>query len=162
MAGQPPSLRFLFAHPAHFIACGCGSGLSQWAPGTVGTVFAWLTFLLFRPHFNDLQLGIGFAIAYVIGFWAIDRAGRVLGDPDHGSIVWDEIVPFWIVLLCAPGSLLWQTTAFALFRFFDIVKPQPAKYFDQHVKNGFGVMADDAIAGAYTLLVLAGLKFLLG
>lgn len=162
MSTQPPSLRFLFAHPAHFIACGCGSGLSQWAPGTVGTLFAWLTFVLFRPHFGDLQLAGFFAVAYIVGFWAIDTAGRAIGDPDHGSIVWDEIVPFWIVLLLTPGEWLWQATAFALFRFFDIVKPQPAKYFDEHVKNGFGVMADDLIAAFYTLLVLAGLKQLLG
>jgi phosphatidylglycerophosphatase A len=161
MADAPPSLRFLFAHPAHFIACGCGSGLSQWAPGTVGTLFAWLSFALFRPFFSELQLGIAFAIAYAVGFWAIDTAGRSLGDPDHGSIVWDEIVPFWIVLLLTPAGFLWQVAAFALFRLFDIVKPQPARYFDQHVKNGFGVMADDAVAAGYTLLVLAGLKVLL-
>jgi len=162
VATQPPSLKFLLAHPAHFIACGCGSGLSQWAPGTVGTLFAWLTFSLFRPHFGDLALAGFFAAAYVVGFWAIDTAGRALGDPDHGSIVWDEIVPFWIVLLMTPGEFLWQAAAFALFRFFDIVKPQPAKYFDDHVKNGFGVMADDLVAAFYTLLVLAVLRQLLG
>jgi len=158
---QPPSLKFLFAHPAHFIACGCGSGLSQWAPGTVGTVFAWLTFLIFRPHFTDFQLLIAFAAAYALGIWVIDKTGKAIGDPDHGSIVWDEIVPFWLVLLLTPASLPWQGAAFALFRLFDITKPQPAKYFDQHVKNGFGVMADDLVAAFYTLLVLAGLKLLL-
>ena len=162
MADTPPSLRFLFAHPAHFIACGCGSGLSQWAPGTVGTLFAWLSFVLFRPYCSEVQLGIAFVLAYVVGFWTIDTAGRSLGDPDHGSIVWDEIVPFWIVLLLTPTGILWQAVAFALFRFFDIVKPQPARYFDQHVKNGFGVMADDAVAAGYTLLVVAALKALLG
>jgi phosphatidylglycerophosphatase A len=57
---------------------------------------------------------------------------------------------------------MWQLTAFCIFRFFDIVKPQPAKYFDVHVKNGFGVMADDAVAAGYTLLVIAGLKWILG
>lgn len=157
-----PSLGFLFAHPAHFIACGCGSGLSKWAPGTVGTLFAWLTYPLIRAPFSDFQFLFLLAAAYLAGIWAIDRAGRVLGDPDHGSIVWDEIVPFWAVLLLTPANFLWQITAFALFRFFDITKPQPAKYFDVHVKNGFGVMADDAVAGFYTLLVIAGLKWILG
>ena len=157
----PPRLMFIFTHPAHFIACGCGSGLSRWAPGTVGTVFAWLTFLLFRPHFGDFQLLVAFTAAYLLGIWAIDKAGRALGDPDHGSIVWDEIVPFWLVLLLTPGTFLWQATAFALFRFFDITKPQPAKYFDDHVKNGFGVMADDLVAAGYTLFCLALLKLVL-
>ena len=157
----PPRLMFIFTHPAHFIACGCGSGLSRWAPGTVGTVFAWLTFLLFRPHFGDFQLLVAFTAAYLLGIWAIDKAGRALGDPDHGSIVWDEIVPFWLVLLFCPPHWLWQTAAFSLFRFFDIVKPQPANYFDEQVKNGLGVMCDDLVAAGYTLLVLAVLRFVL-
>ncbi len=88
-------------------------------------------------------------------------AGRAIGDPDHGSIVWDEIVPFWLVLAMTPDTWLWQATAFALFRYFDITKPQPARYFDTHVKNGFGVMADDLIAAGYTLLVLALIKIML-
>lgn len=158
---KPPSLKFLFAHPAHFLACGCGSGLSQWAPGTVGTLFAWITFLYFRPWFSDFALLGLLAGAYLLGIWVIDITGRAIGDPDHGSIVWDEIVPFWLVLLLTPDTFYWQLSAFALFRYFDITKPQPARYFDQHVKNGFGVMADDLVAAGYTLLSLALLKFVL-
>ena len=158
----PPSLRFLIAHPAHFIACGCGSGLTRWAPGTFGTLFAWITFALFRPPASDFQLLVLLAGAYLLGIWAIDVTGRALGDPDHGSIVWDEIVPFWLILLLTPNTFLWQVGAFALFRYFDITKPQPARYFDEHVKNGFGVMADDLVAAGYTLLALAILKLVLG
>ena len=99
--------------------------------------------------------------AYLAGIWFIDVTGKALGDPDHGSIVWDEIVPFWLVLLMTPDTFLWQLTAFALFRYFDITKPQPARYFDEHVKNGFGVMADDLVAAGYTLLALALLKVVL-
>ena len=154
----PPSLRFLLAHPAHFLALGCGSGLAPVAPGTVGTLFAWLSFGLLHRNFSDFSLLGLLVAAYVAGIWFIDVTGRALGDPDHGSIVWDEIVPFWLVLLLTPDTFLWQATAFALFRLFDITKPQPARYFDQHVKNGFGVMADDLVAAGYTLLVLALLK----
>lgn len=161
MASKPPSLRFLFAHPAHFFACGCGSGLTRYAPGTFGTLFAWASYLLFRPYFNEIQLLWFFGIAYLAGIWFIDVAGRALDDPDHGCIVWDEIVPFWLVLLLTPDNGFWQMAAFALFRLFDISKPQPARYFDQHVKNGFGVMADDLIAAGYTLLVLALAKIAL-
>lgn len=87
MAQKPPSLRFLLAHPAHFLACGCGSGLAPWAPGTFGTLFAWLSFALFRPYFSDFQLILLLTAAYLTGIWLIDVAGRALGDPDHGSIV---------------------------------------------------------------------------
>ena len=158
---KTPSLRFLLAHPAHFLALGCGSGLSPWAPGTAGTLFAWLAFPLLRDHFSDFGLLGVLTAAYLLGIWVIDLTGRGLGDPDHGSIVWDEIVPFWLVLLLTPAGWGWECLAFALFRYFDITKPQPARYFDQHVKNGFGVMADDLVAAGYTLLCLALIRFVL-
>jgi phosphatidylglycerophosphatase A len=158
---RTPGLRFLLAHPAHFFACGCGSGLAPKAPGTFGTLFAWASFPLLQARLGDGELLALIVIAYLAGIWFINVAGRALGDPDHGSIVWDEIVPFWLVLLMTPAGFLWQLTAFSLFRFYDITKPQPARYFDQHVKNGFGVMADDLIAAGYTLLSLAALKYVL-
>ncbi len=149
-----PSLRFLFSHPAHFIACGFGSGLSPVAPGTVGTLFAWLSFPLLRALLGDVEM-LGFLVAcFVLGFFAVQRTGSDLGVVDHGSIVWDEIVPFWMVLFLCPSGWAWQTAAFCGFRFFDIVKPQPARYFDEHVKTGFGVMMDDLCAAGYTVLML--------
>jgi len=158
---KAPSLRFLFSHPAHLVACGFGSGLSPFAPGTVGTLFAWVTFPLLRPLMSDFEL-LGFlVISFIGGVLAAHKTGADLGVIDHGSIVWDEIVPFWLVLVFCPAGWLWQCTAFLLFRVFDIVKPQPARYFDEKVKNGFGVMTDDLVAGAYTLLVLALLSFVL-
>lgn len=155
---KPPSLRFLFSHPSHLVACGFGSGLSPFAPGTAGTLFAWATYPLLHGRMDDLAL-LGFLLAcYVIGIFAVRRTGDDLGVVDHGSIVWDEIVPFWLVLFLAPTGWLWQAAAFAGFRFFDVVKPPPARYFDEKVKNGFGVMADDLVAAIYTLLALAILR----
>ena len=154
----PPSLRFLFSHPAHLVACGVGSGLAPVAPGTFGTLFAWLTFLPLRESMSDALLLAVIVACFAAGIGAVHKSGKDLGVVDHGSIVWDEIVPFWLVLLLTPDNWFWQATAFALFRFFDITKPQPAQYFDEHVKNGFGVMADDLVAAGYTLLVLALLK----
>ena len=159
IATKPPSLRFLFAHPAHLIACGFGSGLSPFAPGTVGTLFAWLTFPLLSFWLSDFELLALLVACFVGGVLAAQRTGADLGVVDHGSIVWDEIVPFWLVLLFCPPGLLWQALAFLLFRLFDIVKPQPARYFDEKVKNGFGVMTDDLIAAGYTILTLAVVHF---
>ena len=160
-ANSPPSLRFLFSHPAHLIACGFGSGLSPFAPGSFGTLFAWATFLLFQPWLNDLEsLGV-LSVCLVGGIFAIHKTGADLGVVDHGSIVWDEIVPFWLVLSFCQAGWIWQGVAFLLFRLFDITKPQPARFFDRTVKNGFGVMADDLVAAGYTLLCLALLKIAL-
>jgi phosphatidylglycerophosphatase A len=150
-----PDLKFLFAHPAHFIALGFGSGLSPVAPGTAGTLAAWLTFPLLHRSFSDAGLLAVLLAAFVLGVFAVGRAGRALGAADHGSIVWDEIVPFWLVLLMTPPGFLWQLAAFIWFRFFDIVKPQPVRWIDAHLKTGLGVMLDDLVAAGYTLLVLA-------
>ena len=158
---KPPSLRFLFAHPAHLVACGFGSGLSPFAPGTFGTLFAWATFPLLRPWMSDFEMLAFLLVCFVGGVLAVHRTGADLGVVDHGSIVWDEVVPFWLVLLFCPPGLLWQGAAFLIFRLFDIVKPQPARFFDEKIKNGFGVMTDDLIAAFYSILVLAIARLLL-
>lgn len=157
---KPPALRFLFRHPAHLVACGFGSGLSPVAPGTAGTLFAWAVFRLLDLWLDKEQLLGLFALCFVIGIYAVDKTGRDLEAADHGSIVWDEIVPFWLVLWYCPGNWSWQAAAFFLFRFFDIVKPQPARFFDQKVKNGVGVMMDDLVAAGYSILILMLLRLI--
>lgn len=147
-------LRFLFAHPAHFIACGLGSGLSPIAPGTAGTAFAWLSYLAIRPMFGDVAFAAFIVLSFAAGIVVCHKTGVDLGVADHGSIVWDEIVPFWAVLAVSPAGLAWQGVAFLAFRFFDIVKPPPAGWIDGNVKNGLGVMSDDAFAALYAALVV--------
>ncbi len=87
--------------------------------------------------------------------WACGRTGRDLGVSDHGSMNWDEVVAFLLVLLLTPEGLGWQLSAFVLFRFFDVVKPPPIDYFDRTLKGGFGVMFDDLLAAFYALLAMA-------
>ena len=159
-ANRPP-VSFLFEHATHFIACGAGSGLSPIAPGTIGTLFAWGTFPLLRQNFTDLELMVFLIAAFIVGVIACHRTGLDLGVTDHSSIVWDEIVPFWLVLMLYPAGLVWQITAFALFRLYDIVKPYPANYFDSAIKNGLGVMMDDVVAAFYTVLTLSAVQYLL-
>jgi phosphatidylglycerophosphatase A len=152
----PPPVSFLLRHPAHLIACGFGSGLAPVASGTFGTLFAWLSYPWLRGLLpDDLSFAVFLLLAFVLGVTACQITGRNLGVVDHGAIVWDEIVPFWAVLMIAPDSLLWQCAAFLWFRFYDIVKPPPARWFDTQVKNGLGVMMDDVIAAAYTVFTLA-------
>lgn len=156
---QQPTLRFLFAHPWHTLALGFGSGLSPWAAGTIGTLFAWASFLALEPLLAPELFLLLILVGFVVGIVAIEKAGKALNDVDHGAIVWDEIIAFWGVLwllnTVADGNTSWQLIAFALFRFFDIKKPWPASYYDQRVKNGYGVMMDDVIAALYSVLALA-------
>ncbi len=157
-----PDLRFLLAHPSHFIALGFGSGLAPRAPGTFGTLLGWALFPALGGSFDDVTLLVLLALFFVGGVLACNRAGRALGVPDHGAIVWDEMVAIWLVLLFTPSTLLWQAVAVGLFRFFDIVKPPPVRNVEAAFKGGFGVMIDDIVAAGYALLVLAILVRLFG
>ena len=151
---------FMRQHPAHILAQGFGSGLSPIMPGTCGTLFAWVAYVVlnFRGPalFTPLTWGVVIVLGFIIGIWACHITGRNLGAPDHGSMVWDEIIAFWLVLLMlSPADLKTQCWAFIGFRFFDMVKPPPIAYFDRRFKGGFGVMWDDIVAAFYTLLAFA-------
>jgi phosphatidylglycerophosphatase A len=152
---RTPSLKFLFSHPAHFIALGFGAGLSPIAPGTVGTLVALPLAALLRAYGDDLAFLLAIAAAFVIGIWAADRTGRDLGVADHGAIVWDEVAAFLLVLFFVGAAPLRQAFAFLLFRVFDVIKPPPARFIDREWHHGFGVMADDVVAAFYALLVFA-------
>ena len=168
-----PSARFMLSHPAHFMALGFGSGLSPVAPGTAGTLWAWLAFLALQPWMNDARWAVLLALSLPVGWWACTVTARNMRVLDPSSIVWDEIVAFWLVLwLVTPVGFWGQLVAFALFRFFDAAKPGPVGWADQlfhHVdpatdpaawrKAGFGIMFDDLVAALCALLVIAGWRF---
>lgn len=155
-----PTSRFMLAHPAHIIAQGFGSGLSPIMPGTAGTLFAWWSYVLMTARWPEFFTATNWALIIVIGFavgtWACGKTGRDLGIADHGSMVIDEIIAFWLVLLLLmPANFSTQCWAFFWFRFFDMVKPPPIGYFDRRLKGGFGVMFDDIVAAFFALLVFA-------
>jgi len=172
MANAPmgrPTVRFLFSHPAHFIALGAGSGLSRIAPGTSGSLWAWVVFIALSPWMTDAAWGWLIAASLPIGWWSSTLTAKHMGVLDPGSIVWDEVVAFWLVLwLIMPTGLVGQVLAFGLFRFFDAVKPGPVGWadalfhgVDPHTdrqawrKAGFGIMLDDLVAAGCTVLVIA-------
>ena len=156
-----PDWRLLFSHPAHFFSLGFGSGLMPKGPGTAGTLVAFLLYWLIAPRLNDYFFILFLIVAFLAGIEICDKTGRALGVEDHGGIVWDEIVAFLLVLFFTPDGIAWQILAFVLFRFFDIVKPQPIRHFDQNLHGGLGVMFDDILAAGYALLCLALIKSLL-
>ncbi|MGV8933672.1 MAG: phosphatidylglycerophosphatase A [Gallionellaceae bacterium] len=153
-----PDWRLLFSHPAHFFSLGFGSGLVPKGPGTAGTLVGFPLFWLLAPLMQQYVFLLCLLAAFFIGVRMCDKTGRALGEPDHGAIVWDEIVAFMLVLFFTPPGIYWQVFAFALFRFFDIFKPQPIKYFDENMHGGMGVMFDDLLAAGYALFCLALVK----
>lgn len=154
-----PTWRLLREHPLHAVALGFGAGLPRTAPGTWGTLFAWVSFNALDRWLADAGWLAVIGATLVLGACAAQRTGARLGQPDSGHIVIDEIVAFWIVLVMLPDAtahpLLQQAFAFLLFRAFDIAKPPPIRALDARCKSGIGVMADDLVAAFYTLLAFA-------
>lgn len=168
-----PSFAWVFKKPTRALAFGLGSGLAPFAPGTAGTLWAWAAFLV-GDYFLPTEawpwiIGVGI----LMGCWICGQVSEELGKKDFGGIVWDEVIAFWIVLVFIMPSNLWlQLLAFALFRFFDAVKPGPIGMIDRHFKHleggedsspsskglifwrGFGIIADDLAAAFFTLLTI--------
>jgi len=148
-----PTFAQLLRSPTLLLAFGFGSGLSPKAPGTMGTIAAIpLWWLLAQLPLTSYLIVV--FIAAVIGISICGRAADQMGVHDHGGIVWDEFVGFWIAMAALP--ITWQSVilGFLLFRLFDIFKPWPISWLDKKVSGGFGIMIDDVIAGMAAAVVI--------
>ena len=160
-----PTARFMLSHPAHCVALGFGSGLSPIAPGTAGTLWAWLAYVVLQLWLPPAAMGWLILAALAIGWWACTVTADHLRVVDPGSIVWDEVVAFWLVLwLLLPAGFWAQFMAFLLFRLFDVIKPGPVGWADNLIeglgwRGGFGNILDDLVAAFCTLLVIAAWRF---
>lgn len=156
-----PTAAFMLSHPAHAVALGFGSGLAPKAPGTVGSLWGWASWLLIQQYLSLPAQASIIAFGLLAGWWACTVTARHMGVSDPGSIVWDEVVAMWLIFyLIMPTSFSGQLMAFALFRFFDAVKPGPVAWADQLFKGfgwrgGLGIMWDDLVAAFCTLLTIA-------
>ena len=149
-----PSFKQLLRSPTLLLAFGFGSGLSPKAPGTIGTIAAiplwWLLAQLPLASYLIVVL-----VSAIIGIYICGAAAKTLGVHDHGGIVWDEFVGFWIAMAALPVTWTSLILGFVLFRFFDIVKPWPISWLDKKVSGGFGIMIDDVIAGLAAAGIIA-------
>ena len=154
-----PTPRSVWRNPVHFAAFGFGSGAAPVAPGTFGTLMGVALYLLLPSMTWTLYL-LFLLVATLVGIWLCDRTARDIGVHDHGGIVWDEFVGYWITMFMAPEGWPWIVAGFALFRLFDILKPWPISWLDRHVKGGFGVMVDDVLAGVMALICLQAAAYI--
>jgi phosphatidylglycerophosphatase A len=131
------------------VSSGLFTGYAPIASGTFGSLFAALFF--FIPGFINLYILIpAIALFFLLGIFTSQQMVKRYGD-DPSVVVIDEIVGMWITMLISGffyNGLIVLVIGFFMFRFFDIVKLFPASYFDK-LKNGFGIMLDDVIAGIY-------------
>ncbi|NDV20175.1 phosphatidylglycerophosphatase A [Pseudodesulfovibrio sp. JC047] len=122
------------------------------APGTWGSLAA----IVAAPWlFVSLPLWgrcLTLAVVLLVGIWACARAEIVFDKKDPGCVIIDELFGQWLALLFFQGLPIWYlAVAFALFRFFDILKPWPVNWAERTFPGGLGVMLDDGVAGLYAM-----------
>ncbi|MBH9740215.1 phosphatidylglycerophosphatase A [Vibrio navarrensis] len=154
-----PLAKLSLSNPWHLLATGFGSGLSPVVPGTMGTLASVPFFLLLAYLPLPIYLSV-VLLACVVGIKICQVTSADMGVHDHGSIVWDEFVGFWITMLIVPALNIplsewqWLVSGFVLFRFFDMVKPWPIGWLDKRVHGGLGIMLDDIVAGVMSAVAL--------
>jgi len=144
-----------------FLATGFYSGNLPKAPGTWGSLMALLPWFFMR----NLPLGTYITViggVFFIGCILAGSAEKILDQADAGPIVIDEFVGMFITLTAVPDHPAAWIPGFFFFRFFDVLKPFPCSWFDQHIHGGFGIMMDDVIAGLYGFACLQLLWMLVG
>lgn len=155
MIENNPLKRISLKNPVHLLAVGLGSGLLRPAPGTWGSALGTLLGVILLVLLGTKTFLILTALCFVLGCYLCQKTADDMGVHDHGAIVWDEFVGVFIVLAAIPTlSLPWIVTAFMLFRFFDILKPFPIRFFDKKLESGFGIMVDDVLAAIYAVVVI--------
>lgn len=135
------------------IATGFYSGYLPKAPGTWGSLVGVL--LVFLLHALSLQIYLSvIAGLFIVGSFVAGEAEKILDNRDPGVVVIDEIVGMLITMIAVPITPLTMVLGFILFRVFDIAKPFPVNFFDQHFHGGLGIMLDDVVAGIYSLIIM--------
>ena len=151
---SPALKKVALGSPSGFLAFGFGSGLSPFAPGTMGTLVA-VPFAFVLKSLGPAGFWLVLILLFLLGVKLCSHISQKLGVHDHGGIVWDEMVGYWLAVAYVPLDWKWLLAAFLLFRFFDIYKPWPIRQMDKKIDGGFGIMIDDVVAGLFTMLILA-------
>jgi len=124
-------------------------------PGSAGSAVAVLAApYVFLPLGGAGRLLV-LALVFVVGALAATRAEALFCRKDPGQVVIDEVLGQWLALFplstAEPWPMLW---AFVLFRLLDMTKPPPIRQSEHWLPAGYGVMLDDAVAGAFAALIL--------
>ena len=143
---------------ARFVATAGGAGYSPVAPGTCGTIVAVPLAWVCRGFDTPLYLAVVIATT-LVAIGAAHLADRAWGSHDSQRIVIDEVAGYlFTVALVDRGDPWVLGVGFIVFRAFDIVKPPPVRWLDEHLPGGLGVVLDDVAAGVMGAAVMVGLE----
>lgn len=125
-------------------------------PGTYGSMLGVILFLLLTSISFQIK-GIILLLVFFLGAMAAAKIETDSGTKDNQIIVIDEIVGVWVTLLLAPDGIEWVVASLVLFRIIDITKPYPIRKLES-LKNGYGIMLDDILAGVFAGIILLIVK----
>tara|TARA_B100000029_G_C17358949_1_gene881820 strand:+ start:411 stop:875 length:465 start_codon:yes stop_codon:yes gene_type:complete len=139
-----------------------GVGYIPIMPGTAGSLVALpIAWIIIESLGHAWFLAILLSVL-LLGIFVSDQCRKRYKEKDPSRIVIDEVVGQWVSVLFLAPDILYYSVGFVLFRFFDILKPWPISWVDQHIENGLGIMLDDVLAGIFSLIILAIAFWLFG
>lgn len=151
---------------AYLLATGAGAGFSPVGPGTCGALEAVAIYLAtgalhLAPMGRLILIAALAVLSYIVGVWASARTCEICEGKDPRQVVIDEVCGQLIALIpvALASSVPRVVIAFALFRLFDIFKPYPIRRLEG-LSGGFGVMADDVLAGLYAAVIVGAAMYL--
>ena len=146
-------------NPFHFLATLGGIGLVPLAPGTAGSIFGWILFIILSHYVGMYTFLVLIGVVMILAVTSSGKASKDLVEKDHKSIVIDELAGIWVAMypVIFVASTQYERSLYAIFaliffRLFDIFKPYPISYIDKNFKNGLGIVLDDLIAGIYSAI----------
>jgi phosphatidylglycerophosphatase A len=134
-----------------FIGSGFYTGYIPFASGTFGSIAALIIYWI--PGFeNPIIMFIAIIVFAAYGIYVGNKFDKKYGkDPAECTV--DEVVGQWIALLFVPKTIILSTVVFFMWRFFDIVKPFPARKLE-YLPGGLGIMIDDVVSAFYSLILI--------
>ena len=136
-------------------------GYVKWAPGTIGSLFSLIIIIFLHNILNKNEFIILFICILLIATICIKIYSKSINKHDAKEIVIDEFLGIYLIIIFSYDFEIFNNEFIKIllillfFRIFDIIKPFPANWIDNNMKNSYGVIVDDIIAGIYTIIILA-------
>ena len=135
-----------------------GLGYMPVGPGTWGSFGGLLLWYFYLRNLSTIWYVAVLVVLIIVSCYLSDLANKIYGEEDSSHIVIDEVCGFLVSMICIQGGFVWGLAGFILFRVFDILKPQPVKFFED-LHGGIGVVLDDVMAGVYAALILNFIRY---
>ena len=136
-------------------------GYVKWAPGTIGSLFSLIIIIFLHNIVNKNEFIILFICILLMATICIKIYSKSVNKHDAKEIIIDEFLGVYLIIIFSYDFKIFDNEfatillIFLFFRIFDILKPFPANWIDQNMRNSYGIILDDIVAGIYTIITLA-------